>query len=332
MTTLITGAAGFIGSHLTDHLLAQGEEVIGLDSFDAFYERRIKEENLAVARDHDAFTLAEGDIRDREFVASLPDHIDAVVHLAARAGVRPSIRDPLLYSDVNLMGTSVLLEMARDRGIRPFVFASSSSVYGNNEKIPFAETDPVDHPISPYAATKKAGELLCHTQTHLHGTTCVCLRFFTVYGPRQRPDLAIRKFSRLVLSGEEIPRFGDGSTGRDYTFIDDIIQGVSAALDFARREDGRFEVVNLGESQVVTLSEMIEQVGRAFEVVPRVRELPMQPGDVNRTFADVSYARELLGYRPTTAFEDGMRVFAEWYRDVGAAQDGVGITAGVEDA
>lgn len=323
MTVLVTGAAGFIGSHLVDRLLERGEGVIGLDSFDGFYDRAIKETNLRSAMGHRSFRLVEGDIRDRETVAALPESIDAVLHLAARAGVRPSIRDPVLYSDVNLMGTSVLLEFARQREIGPFVFASSSSVYGNNEKVPFSESDPVDHPISPYAATKRSGELLCHTQTHLQGTTCICLRFFTVYGPRQRPDLAIRKFSRLLLSGEPLPRFGDGGSARDYTYIEDILDGVESALAFARRNEGRFEILNLGESRTVMLSEMIRVLGEVFSVTPEIRSLPPQPGDVDRTFADVSRARELLGYRPTTEFVDGIQRFAEWYLATGVEQDGV---------
>jgi len=323
MSILLTGPAGFIGSHFAERLLERGEEVVGLDLFDDFYHESIKNANLARARDHDAFTLVRGDLRDGEVLRKLPDSVSAVVHLAARAGVRPSIEQPLLYTDVNIRGTQELLEFARAREITPFVFASSSSVYGNNEKVPFSEEDPVDHPISPYAATKKAGELLCHTASHLYGLSCICLRFFTVYGPRQRPDLAIRKFSRLVLSGEEIPRFGDGTTARDYTFIDDILQGVEGALAWAREEEGRYEVVNLGESRTVTLDEMIAGVAKAFGREPRVKELPMQPGDVLRTWADVSRAKELLGYDPTTDFEDGMARFAEWYLAEGAAQDGV---------
>ncbi len=323
MSVLVTGAAGFIGSHLVDRMLESGDEVIGLDSFDEFYGREIKEENIARAADHARFTLLEGDIRDRATWTGFPDSIDAIIHLAARAGVRPSIRDPLLCADVNLMGTALLLEFAQQRGIRSFVFASSSSVYGNSEKVPFSERDSVDRPISPYAATKKAGELLCHTQTHLYGTSCTCLRFFTVYGPRQRPDLAIRKFSRLLLSGQQIPRFGDGTTARDYTFITDIIDGVTAALDFTRREEGRFEVINLGESRTVELSEMIRVVGEVFGLKPQIKSLPMQPGDVERTCADVARGRELLGYRPSTEFVDGVRVFASWYAAEGARQDGV---------
>jgi UDP-glucuronate 4-epimerase len=332
MSVFVTGAAGFIGSHFVDRLLEADEEVVGLDLFDDFYAEPIKKANLARALDHDAFTLIRGDLRDGDFLRGLPDHIDAVAHLAARAGVRPSIERPLLYTDVNVRGTQEMLEFARERGIRPFVFASSSSVYGNNEKVPFSEDDPVDHPISPYAATKKANELQCHAAAHLYGLSCICLRFFTVYGPRQRPDLAIRKFSRILLSGGEIPRYGDGTTARDYTFVDDIMQGVEAGLAWARGDlrgdrdgagEGRYQVVNLGESRTVTLSEMIAGVGTAFGREPRVKELPMQPGDVLRTWADISKARDLLGYDPTTDFEDGMSRFAEWYLEEGARQDGV---------
>ena len=314
---LLTGAAGFIGSHFTDRLLERGEEVVGLDLFDSFYDPEIKERNLDRARDHRGFSLVRGDIRDTELLRSLPDDISAVVHLAARAGVRPSIQDPALYTSVNVLGTTTLLDFARERGIKPFVFASSSSVYGNNEKVPFHEEDRVDRPISPYAATKKAGELLCHTATHLDGITTTCLRFFTVYGPRQRPDLAIHKFARLLATGEEIPMFGDGSTQRDYTYIDDILQGMEGALAFARREEARFEIFNLGESQTIALTEMIRVLGAEMGVEPRVRRLPMQPGDVLRTYADVSRARELLGYAPSVEFREGIRRFVSWFEEVG---------------
>ena len=349
MSVLLTGAAGFIGSHVADRLLKNGEEVVALDLFDDFYSPRLKEENLRQARDHDAFALVRGDVRDGELLRSLPGTIDAIVHLAARAGVRPSIERPLLYTDVNVRGTAELLAFAKDREIRPFVFASSSSVYGNNEKVPFSETDPVDRPISPYAATKRAGELLCHTASHLDGLWVICLRLFTVYGPRQRPDLAIRKFSRLLLAGEPLPRFGDGTTARDYTFCEDILQGMGAALAWARgvggaiagggtaasgtggssrtaeRPDGsgRYEIVNLGESRTITLEEMIRVVGEVFGRKPKVRALPLQPGDVACTYTDVTKARELLGFRPKTDFEAGMRIFAEWYLTDGARQDGV---------
>ncbi len=328
MSILVTGAAGFIGSHLVDALIAEREDVVALDSFDSFYARPIKEANLAEARAAGGrrLTLVEGDIRDPALAGSLPDGIEAIVHLAARAGVRPSIADPVLYADVNLMGTARLLEFARERGIGAFVFASSSSVYGNNRKVPFSENDPVDRPISPYASTKRSGELLCHAQAHLHGTSCVALRFFTVYGPRQRPDLAIRKFARLITSGRPLPRFGDGSTARDYTWYEDILTGVLGALHWSRREAGKgsFEIVNLGESRTVRLSEMIRTLGEAFDCTPEIEALPPQPGDVERTWADISRARELFGYDPSTPFEEGIRRFATWYREVGAAQDGVG--------
>lgn len=325
MSVLVTGAGGFIGSHVVDRLLAEGEEVVGLDNFDGFYARAIKDANVGPARDSERFELIEGDIRSPETLASLPPDVDAVIHLAARAGVRPSIADPVLYSDVNLLGTSVLLEFARARGIGAFVFASSSSVYGNNRKTPFSEDDAVDEPISPYAATKRAGELLCHTAVHLTGMSCCCLRFFTAYGPRQRPDLAIRTFARLLLEGKRIPRFGDGSTARDYTYVDDVVSGVLAALSRVRRESGAFDIVNLGSSEPIPLSHMIAMVGEAFGMDPSVDELPMQPGDVVRTFADTAKAERLLAYRPSTTFRDGLARFATWYRAEGAAQDRVRV-------
>lgn len=326
MSVLVTGAAGFIGSHLVDRLLSAGEEVVGLDGFDGFYPRAIKEANLDRARDHDRFELIEGDIRSRDVLAALPDHVTEVIHLAARAGVRPSIAEPVLYTDVNLLGTSALLEFARVRGIRPFLFASSSSVYGNNRKTPFSEDDAVDRPISPYAATKRAGELLCHAATHLSDLSCYCLRLFTAYGPRQRPDLAIRTFARLILEGRRISRFGDGSTARDYTYIDDVVAGVVAALERVRSGGPVFEIVNLGSSEPISLSDTITAVGDAFGREPEVLEKPMQPGDVDRTFADTTKAERLLGYRPSTTFTEGMASFAEWYLNVGAAQDRVDAT------
>jgi UDP-glucuronate 4-epimerase len=312
VSVLVTGAAGFIGSHFVERLLSRGEEVVGLDLFDDFYDPAIKEANLSDARRHPAFHEVRGDIRDGDLLAELPPSVDAIVHLAARAGVRPSIQEPTLYADVNVMGTMRLLEFARHRGVRPFVFASSSSVYGNSESVPFVESDPVDRPISPYAATKKAGELLCHTASHLEGTSCVCLRFFTVYGPRQRPDLAIHKFARLMAAGEAIPMFGDGTSQRDYTFIDDILQGVEGALGYARSHPGAYEVVNLGESSTVSLQEMIAVLGEALGVEPVVHRLPPQPGDVDRTYADVGHARRLFGYEPRTDFRAGIRAFVDW--------------------
>lgn len=315
MSILVTGAAGFIGSHLTDRLLALGRDVVGLDSFDPFYAEEIKWTNLEGARGYAGFTLVRGDIRDRDALDALPEGIDLVVHLAAKAGVRPSIEDPVGYTGVNLLGTSELLEWSGRRGIEAFVFASSSSVYGNNEKVPFAEADPVDHPISPYAATKKAGELLCHTASHLNGTAIACLRFFTVYGPRQRPDLAIRKFARLLRAGEEIPMFGDGSSSRDYTYVDDTVGGILGALEWVRANPGRYDVFNLGNDRTVTLTEMIATIAEEMGVEPCIRRLPMQPGDVDRTWADIGKARGALGYAPQVEFREGVKRFLEWFAD-----------------
>ena len=309
----MTGAAGFIGSHVAERLLARGHGVVGLDVFDDFYDPRIKEANLAGARAHDRFREVRGDIRDAALLAGLPDDIDAVIHLAARAGVRPSIRDPRLYSSVNVDGTVALLELARERGIRPFVFASSSSVYGERERVPFSEDDPVDRPISPYAATKRAGELLCHTYHHLHPIGVIALRFFTAYGPRQRPDLAIHKFAKLIRDGRPLPVYGDGSSARDYTYVDDIVDGVIAALDALVREPDTYEIVNLGESRAVALDEVIRVLGEEMGIEPRIERLPMQPGDVPRTFADIAKARRVLGYAPTTEFRDGIQRFLRWF-------------------
>lgn len=318
MKILLTGAAGFIASHLAERMLGDGHQVVGLDSFDDFYDPAVKERNLEVARAHEGFHLVRGDIRDPEVLAALPHDTEAVVHIAARAGVRPSIARPVLYNDVNVTGTLRLLELSRERGMERFVFASSSSVYGNNETVPFSESDRVDDPISPYAATKKAGELLCHTWAHLHGLSCLCLRFFTVYGPRQRPDLAIHKFTRLLKAGEPIPMYGDGTSSRDYTYIDDIVDGVAGGVAWVQgAEEGAYEIVNLGESRTVSLKEMIRVIAEELEVEPEIERLPMQPGDVERTYADISKARALLGYDPSWEFRDGVRAFVRWYEEQG---------------
>lgn len=313
---LLTGAAGFIGSHVAERLLARGDDVVGLDNFDPFYPAEEKRRNLETALTDPRFQLVEADCADLAALehALNGQRFDAVVHLAAKAGVRPSIQDPVGYAHANLLGTQALLEFTRRQEIPRFVFGSSSSVYGNNAKVPFAEDDPVDHPISPYAATKRAGELLCQTHHHLHGTGIISLRFFTVYGPRQRPDLAIRKFSTLMLKGEPIPVFGDGSTERDYTWIEDIVQGVLAGIDRTRTVEGQFEIVNLGESQTTSLSRLIELISEALDVKPRLERRPAQPGDVVRTFADVSKARRLLNYQPSTPVEEGIPRFIEWLR------------------
>jgi len=308
---LITGGAGFIGSHVTDRLLAGGREVVVLDNFDPFYDAAAKRRNLEAASTNPRFRLVNGDIRDAASVeaAFATQPIDAVVHLAARAGVRPSIEDPILYTSVNLDGTVRLLEACRLRGVRRFVFGSSSSVYGNNAKVPFAEDDPVEHPISPYAATKRAGELLAHTYHHLFGMEIACLRFFTVFGPRQRPDLAIRKFAELMAAGMEIPVFGDGTTGRDYTYVDDIVDGIVSALE---RATG-FHIWNLGGSHPVILNDLIARLARGIGCTPRLRRLPPQPGDVERTWADVSRATRELAWSPGTSFDEGMDAFLEWF-------------------
>lgn len=310
-TALITGVAGFIGSHVCESLLADGWRVIGLDNFDDFYDSRVKRRNVAVAMKSDAFSLVEGDIRDAESIdAAMESGVDVVVHLAARAGVRPSIEQPLLYTDVNVNGTMVMLDAARRHGVGRFIFASSSSVYGNNAKVPFAESDNVDGPISPYAATKKAGELLCHTYHHLYAMHVTCLRFFTVYGARQRPDLAIHKFTRLIEAGQPIPVFGDGSMQRDHTYIDDIVAGVRRAID---RCNG-YRIYNLGESEPVSLNDLIAAIEVSLGKKAMIERLPLQPGDVERTYADITLAREELGYAPTTKLAAGLARFVEWFR------------------
>jgi UDP-glucuronate 4-epimerase len=308
---LVTGGAGFIGSHLTDRLLADGRRVVVLDNFDVFYESATKRRNLESAAKNPGFRLVVGDIRDAAAVEAAFDAfpVEAVVHLAARAGVRPSIEDPGLYASVNVDGTVRLLEACRRRRISRFVFGSSSSVYGNNVKTPFAESDPVDRPISPYAATKRAGELLAHTYHHLFGTNVACLRFFTVFGPRQRPDLAIRKFAELMAAGQEIPVYGDGTTRRDYTYVDDIVEGVVRALD---RVAG-FHIWNLGGAQPVALNDVIAGLARRLSRAPRVSRLPLQAGDVERTWADVSAASRDLDWAPATGFDEGMDAFVAWF-------------------
>ena len=316
MNVLVTGGAGFIGSHLCQRLLDRGDRVVCVDNFDPFYDPGFKRRTVEALSRSPGFRLAEADIRDVDAMAAAAggEAVDAIVHLAARAGVRPSTEDPLLYTRVNVEGTTAMLELARRLGVRTFVFGSSSSVYGDSAPAPFREDDPVAFPISPYAATKRAGELLCHTYAHLHGLSVVCLRFFTVYGPRQRPDLAIHKFARLMAAGEPIPFFGDGSTRRDYTYVDDIVQGVEGAMAYAAAHPGCFELFNLGESDTVPLSRLVELLGAALGVEPVLRRLPAQPGDVEQTFADVSRARAMLGYAPGVRIEQGIPRFVEWFR------------------
>ncbi len=312
MNVLVTGGAGFIGSKVSDRLLERGDRVICLDSFDHFYDPEIKRRNIDAAGRHTGFVLVEGDIRDSNLLKSMAEEhkIDAVIHSAARAGVRPSIQDPQLYEDVNIKGTMNLLEMARSIQPENFVFLSSSSVYGINKKIPFSENDPVDHPISPYAATKKACELICHTYHHLYGLNITCIRPFTVYGPRQRPEMAIHKFTHMIDHGETIPMFGDGLSKRDYTYIDDLVDGILSALD---RPLG-YEVINLGEEETITLQDLIRLIEKNLEKEAKIERLPEQPGDVPVTYADISRARNLLEYDPSVKIEDGIPKFIEWYR------------------
>ncbi len=311
MRVLVTGATGFIGSHLCERLLANGFTVVGVDNFDDFYDPRVKRRNIADCLKDSNFQLFEVDIRDSAAMDKVVGQgVEIIVHLAAKAGVRPSIAQPLLYNDVNINGTMVLLELAKKHEIDKFIFASSSSVYGNNEKVPFSEDDNVDFPISPYAATKKAGELICHTYHHLYGMSITCLRFFTVYGPRQRPDLAIHKFARLIERGESVPVFGDGSAMRDFTYIDDIVDGTVAAID----KCGGFNIYNLGESRPITVNDLIAEIENALGRKAVKEYLPPQPGDVERTYADVTRAGKDLAYDPKTDIRTGLANFTEWLR------------------
>lgn len=311
MKILVTGSAGFIGSHLTERLLANSCQVIGVDNFDNFYDPEVKRQNIALSLQNPNFQLIEADIRDADSMdKAVACDIDIIVHLAARAGVRPSIEQPVLYNDVNINGTMVLLEAAKKYKVKKFIIASSSSVYGNNKKVPFAESDNVDFPISPYAATKKACELICYTYHNLYDLPMTCLRFFTVYGPRQRPDLAIHKFAKLIEQGKPIPVYGDGTMMRDFTYIDDIIDGVVAAIE----KCSGYNIYNLGESRPVTVNDLIAELEKALGKKAIINRQPLQPGDVDRTFADVGKAVSQLGYNPSTQIADGLAKFVEWLR------------------
>lgn len=310
---LVTGGAGFIGSHLVDRLLSEGGwKITVVDDLNDFYSPGIKKANIAGHLARPEYRFIKADIRDDAEMAEIfaEQRFDVVVHLAARAGVRPSLSEPKLYAETNINGTINLLELCREHGTKQFVFGSSSSVYGINQKIPFSEADRIHQPISPYAATKAAGELICHTYSHLYGIRCVCLRFFTVYGARQRPDLAIHKFARLIAESKPIQVFGDGSTRRDYTYIDDIIEGVRAAIDY---NSSGYEIFNLGESETTELTRLIELLEDALGKKALIDRQPMQPGDVPVTYADISKSRELLGYSPKTKIAEGIPKFVEWF-------------------
>ena len=339
-TYLITGGAGFIGSHLVGELLKGGNKVINVDNFNEFYDYNIKvknvldstgkiqqnnEEEIKVEElqdlkklvDSESYTLEVVDITNMEILEEVfqKNKIDMVVHLAAMAGVRPSIEKPLLYEKVNVKGTMNILELMNKYNIKKFVRASSSSVYGNNEKVPFSEKDNVDRAISPYAATKKSCEVIGHSYHHLHKTDMIMLRFFTVYGPRQRPDLAIHKFTKAIIEEKEIPFYGDGTTQRDYTYIDDIIDGVLKSIIYLEKNENIYEIINLGEPETISLKRMVETLEEEIGKKAVLKRLPMQPGDVNRTFADISKAKELIGYNPKTKFEEGIQKFINWYRN-----------------
>jgi UDP-glucuronate 4-epimerase len=321
-SVLVTGAAGFIGSHLVDRLLRDGWEVTGVDNFDDFYAPGLKRANVAEHLNHPAYAFVETDIRDPDaMVTRLTRRYDVIVHLAAKAGVRPSIANPMLHQDVNVRGTHNLLEFARTRQISQFVFASSSSVYGVNPNVPWREDDHVLQPISPYASTKVSGELLGHVYSHLYEMRFIALRFFTVYGPRQRPDLAIRKFAQLILNGERVPFYGDGSSRRDYTYIDDIIDGIVAAMRYTATS---YEVINLGNNQAVTLGELVREIEDVLGVPALITQLPDQPGDVPQTWANVAKAHALLGYQPKTPLRVGLERFASWLAALRAAPVGGG--------
>jgi UDP-glucuronate 4-epimerase len=308
---LITGGAGFIGSHLSEKLLSAGHEVVCLDDFNDYYDPQSKRRNIAPLLSHKSYSLVEGDILNSQLLNQIfqKSRINVIVHLAARAGVRPSIKEPLLYQKVNVEGTANLLEAARQFGVEKFIFGSSSSVYGENKKVPFSENDRVDHPISPYAASKKAGELICYTYHHLYRLPVTCLRFFTVYGPRQRPDMAIHKFTKDIFLGQKVTMFGDGSSRRDYTFVDDIIDGITKSIAYCRG----YHIYNLGESKTIELKELIQLIAHHLGKKPIIETLPEQAGDVPITYADITKAREEIGYDPKIGIEAGIERFVKWY-------------------
>lgn len=312
MKTLITGGAGFIGSHLLEILLKKNESIISLDNFDDYYDPSIKKENIRGFKNHPKFKLYREDIRDFKTLENIfeKEKPDKIVHLAAKVGVRPSIENPFIYEEVNIKGTLNLLELARRYKIENFVYASSSSVYGGNKKIPFSENDPINFPISLYGATKKAAELLCYSYHHLYNLNVTCLRFFTVYGPRGRPDMAPYKFTELILEEKELPMFGDGSSQRDYTYIDDIINGIIACLD---KKFG-YEIINLGNSHPIFLKDFIKIIEEATGKKAKIKQLPTQSGDMTITYADISKAKKLLGYDPKIRPEEGMKRFIKWYK------------------
>lgn len=315
-TYLITGGAGFIGSTLADKLLENGHKVVVIDNFCDFYDPKIKEKNVKANLSNKNYRLYRSDIRDMDSLDKIFDEntIDVIIHLAAMAGVRPSIENPILYQEVNGIGTQNILEQAKKHYINKLVMASSSSVYGNCNEVPFKENFLVDYAISPYAATKKGNEVMAHVYHSLYNMNIIMLRFFTVYGPRQRPDLAINKFTKLMIDGEPIPMFGDGTTSRDYTYIDDIVEGIIKSINYVEEKKNVYEIINLGSSNPISLKEMINIIGQELGIKPNINIFPMQPGDVEKTYADISKAKKLIGYNPSTNFRNGIKKFIKWYR------------------
>lgn len=314
MRVLLTGSAGFIGSHVAERLLKLGHEVVGIDNFDPFYDRSIKEDNLSIAKSNPNFSFYEFDFAtEADKLNDLPK-FDILIHLAAKAGVRPSIENPKAYIEANYTGTVNLLEFLKERGVKKMVFASSSSVYGNCPNIPFTETEALDKPISPYAFTKRGGEMMNYTYHHLENIDMVNLRFFTVYGPRQRPDLAIHKFIKKILNNEPIQMFGDGSSARDYTFIDDIVSGILKSMEYVLENSPCFEIINLGNNKPVKLKQLISTIENTLNQKANIEQLPMQPGDVDITYANIEKAKKLLNYQPTTSIEEGVSKFVDWIK------------------
>ena len=315
-TYLVTGGAGFIGSTLVERLLKENNKVVIIDNFCDYYDRKIKEKNISSFINNKNIKLYRSDIRDIENVKKVfkENSIDCVIHLAAMAGVRSSIETPILYQEVNCLGTQNILEEMKNNNIKQLIFASSSSVYGNCKKVPFKENMIADFPISPYAATKKAGEMMIHVYHKLYDINAIALRFFTVYGPKQRPDLAINKFTQLIEEDKEITMYGDGNTFRDYTYIDDIVAGIMKSINYVEKNNNVYEIINLGSSNPIKLKEMIEIIGKELNKKPKIKQIEMQPGDADKTFADITKAKELLGYEPKTRFEEGIKKFIEYLK------------------
>jgi len=312
-TIMVTGCAGFIGSHVSEKLIKEGYQVVGIDNFDPFYPRAVKERNMEDFRDDPNFHFYELDLREDTSLDHIEKKIDIIIHLAGKAGVRPSIDDPQSYIENNITATKTVLEYMRKKHIKKMAFASSSSVYGNAKKIPFRESAKLDQPISPYAFTKKSCELLNYTYHHLYDLDIVNMRFFTVYGPRQRPDLAIHKFLNLMRKGECIPVYGDGTTARDYTYIDDTVKGIIQTCDYLESNQDIYDTINLGNSFPILLGDLINILGKEAKVEPFIKQMPLQEGDVKQTYADIRRAEKLVGYKPKVKFEQGIKRFVEWF-------------------